>query len=85
MKKIILDNCPACTPINELIHGLEKNGFKVIESRLEDYHFHQLYLRVNTTIENAKKLNIEGLTEKDNFLICDCHWSRIEFETERLE
>lgn len=79
MKKLIIDNCPACEPINKLIAQIENQGFPIVESRLEDYHFHQLYFRVNAKIEEIKEIDISEFTLKDNFLICDCHWSRVEF------
>jgi hypothetical protein len=85
MKKIIIDNCSACKPINTLLEKLIDKGFEVLESKLEDYHFHQLYFKINTSIDTAKELKIEGFTEKDNFLICDCHWSRLEFVKEKNE
>jgi hypothetical protein len=79
MKNIVIDNCPACEPINRLIGDLENNGVLIIESKLEDYHFHQMYFKINASLEQLKDMNLSGFTKNDNFLICDCHWSRIEF------
>ncbi|MBN8702469.1 MAG: hypothetical protein J0M08_05365 [Bacteroidetes bacterium] len=77
--KIIIDKCPACEPINKIIEEILKIGYKTLESKLEDYHFRQLYFKVNAKIDILKGFDISGFTIKDNFLICDCHWSRIEF------
>jgi len=80
MNKIIVQNCPACEPVNRVIEELLENGYEIIEEKLEDYHFRQLYFKVNANMQAVDNLNITGFAKKDNFLICDCHWSRIEFE-----
>jgi hypothetical protein len=82
MEKLIVDNCPACDPINRLVKDLVERGYMIIERKLEDYHFHQLYFKVDTRLSEVKDINTSGLTRFDNFLVCDCHWSRIEFINE---
>ena len=83
-KKITIQNCPACEPVNRLMEELTSEGFTILESRLEDYHFHQLYFKVNAKISNIKHLGRIGFTRKDNFLVCDCHWTSVEFKDEDL-
>ena len=46
MEQIFVDDCPACEPVNRLIDILLRNGFEMIEQRLDDYHFHQLYFKL---------------------------------------
>lgn len=82
MKNIIIDNCPACEPINRLIKDIENKGFKILESKLEDYHFRQLYIKVEGELSELKNFDLRGFSVSGNFLICDCHWSRIEFVKE---
>jgi hypothetical protein len=77
--KIIIDKCPACDPINRIIEKILERGYKILESKLDDYHFHQLYFKVNAKIDILDEIDISGFTIKDSFLVCDCHWSRIEF------
>ncbi len=79
MKKIIVDNCKACDPINKLIEDLVQNGFEILDSKLEDYHFHQLYFKIKGNIHEIEKISKNNFSQINNFLICDCHWSRIEF------
>lgn len=82
---LIVDNCSACESINKLIEKLLEKGSMILESKLEDYHVCQLYFKMNTTIDVLKEIDTAGFSEKDNFLICDCHWSRIEFLKEQIE
>lgn len=84
MMKIIIDNCPACDPINSIIEKILEAGYEILESKLEDYHFHQLYFKVNAKIDILSEIDISGFTIKDNFLVCDCHWSRIEFSQNEI-
>jgi hypothetical protein len=78
MKKLFVDDCPACEPVNRLIHDLKKHKFRLIEQRLEDYHFLQLYFKLKGDITAIEKISVEGFTKKDHQFICDCHWSTIE-------
>jgi hypothetical protein len=84
MNKRILDNCPVCEPVNNLLDEMIIRGFKVIEMRLEDYHFHQFYFKIEGNLSSVNAINLNGFSQKDNFLICDCHWSAIEV-TQRIE
>jgi hypothetical protein len=79
MKKIIIDNCQACEPVNRLVNEIIEKGFEIVESKLEDYHFKQLYFKVNANEVIIKDLDTSGFSQVDRFLICNCHWSRIEF------
>lgn len=78
MKKLFVDDCPACEPINRLIHNLKKHEFRLIEQRLEDYHFHQLYFKLTGNIALIEEISFEGFSKINQKFICDCHWSTIE-------
>jgi hypothetical protein len=57
MKNIIIDNCQACTPINNLISILEDKKFQIIEQKINDYHFKELYFKIQGNIEAIKDIN----------------------------
>lgn len=78
MRQNFVDDCPACEPINRLIHDLKEQKFKLTEQRLEDYHFHQLYFKLKGDIALIEKISLEGFSKIDHKFICDCHWSTVE-------
>lgn len=78
MEKIIINNCPACTPVNIIIEDLLKKGFKISEQRIEDYHFHQLYFKLSGPVISTKEFNPKAFKKVENKFICECHWSTIE-------
>lgn len=78
MENIIVDNCKACEPVNQLIQILSQNGFKIIEQKLEDYHFHQIYIKLVGNLNILDSLKTNGFTRIENKFICDCHWSTVE-------
>jgi hypothetical protein len=80
MKQLFVDNCPACEPINRLIYDLKKHKFRLIEQRLEDYHFHQLYFKLKGNIALIEGISLDGFSKIDHKFICDCHWSTVEIE-----
>lgn len=81
MDKIVVDNCPACEPVNRLINDLKRIGFVLIEQRLEDYHFHQLYFKFSGDLGSFSNIDTKGFSKVENKFICDCHWSTIEILT----
>jgi hypothetical protein len=80
MEKIQIDNCKACEPINSIIEQIINSGYKILESNLEDYHFHQMYFKVNADLHDLSEFDNSKFSLENNFLICNCHWSRIEFQ-----
>ena len=78
MKKIVINNCSACDPINRLVNALLENEFELISERIEDYHFHQLYFKLRGNSDKLSKISLEGFKVVDNKYICECHWSTIE-------
>ena len=79
MTELIIDGCEACEPVKSLVNKLVGSGFEVLDAKLEDYHFHQLYFKINAKIDEAMAFGVDDFVQKENFLICNCHWSRIEF------
>lgn len=78
MKKLLVDDCPACEPINRLIYDLKKHKFRLTEQRLEDYHFHQLYFQLMGNIALSEGISFEGFSKIGHKFICNCHWSTVE-------
>jgi hypothetical protein len=78
MKQLFVDDCPACEPINRLIRDLKKHKFRLVEQRLEDYHFHQLYFKLKGDIALIAGISFNGFTKNEHKFICDCHWSTVE-------
>lgn len=82
MKKISINNCPACEPVSNLVNELLENKFEIITERIEDYHFHQLYIKLKGDLKKMNTISDEGFKVIDNKYICDCHWSTIEIVPE---
>lgn len=78
MRKIIINNCPACEPINQFINKLIENKFELITERIEDYHFHQLYFHLEGDLSKLKNIPNTGMKIIDGKFICECHWSTVE-------
>jgi hypothetical protein len=75
----MIKNCPVCSPINDFLQNLLLLDFKVIEERIEDHHFHQVYIKVKG---NKSQIDYDhtNLKKVDNKYICNCHWSVVEVE-----
>ena len=76
---MIVDNCPVCNPIENLLNELREEKCVVVQEKVSDYHFYELYFKVkcpgkmdlNLTIENIRKVS-------DHIYTCECHWSIVE-------
>ena len=84
MEKIIVDKCPACEPINEFIETLLDGGFKIIEQKIEDYHFHQLYFKLEGKLKGLENTERKGFKRIENKFICECHWSTVDLLEEKI-
>jgi hypothetical protein len=82
IEQIFVDDCPACEPVNRLISTLLKNGFEISEQRLDDYHFHQLYFKLQGNLNFLKRKTFAGFTKKKHTYYCHCHWTTVEMESE---
>jgi hypothetical protein len=78
MEKFFVDDCPACEPVNRLIGVLLKNDFEISEQRLEDYHFHQLYFKLQGNLSFLKRKSFKGFSKKKHRYFCNCHWTTVE-------
>jgi hypothetical protein len=78
MDDIIVDDCRACEPVTRLVNELLEKGFVIIEHRMEDYHFHQLYIKLQGNLSLVDSYSVDGFSRVDNKFICSCHWSVIE-------
>jgi hypothetical protein len=78
MRKRKIDNCPVCEPISLLLESLEAKGLKIIESKLVDYHFHEMYFKVSN-IGNVQVPKIEKIKKHSSSeYVCECHLSTVE-------
>ncbi|MGX1927884.1 hypothetical protein [Flagellimonas sp. 2504JD4-2] len=74
-----VDDCPICEPIKNVLNFLLENGFEMIEKKVSDYHFHELYFKLK-----GEKINIPAfeniIQHSESKLTCECHWSSIELD-----
>lgn len=78
MDDIIVDDCRACEPVTRLVNELLEKGFVIIEQRMEDYHFHQLYIKLQGNLSLVDSYSVDGFSRVETKFICNCHWSVIE-------
>jgi len=75
------DKINTCEPIASLVNDLVNHDCKIIEQKLNDYHFHEMYIKLQgskKSLENMK-INIENIEKIDeNKYACSCHWSTVE-------
>lgn len=74
-----VDECPVCSPINEVLEYFESNGFSILIEKLDDYHFHQVYFKLKGESINLPKIS-KIKAHSDKLLICECHWSKVELD-----
>ena len=77
-----IDKIKVCNPIESLLNILLEKGFVLIESKVSDSHFHELYskLQGNHTDE-LEQIKIDNIKKIDhNNFSCTCHWSIVELE-----
>lgn len=77
----IVDNIKACEPINTLLRVLQDKRFEIIESKVGDYHFNELYFSLKANRQNIQLDDIDifniGRYSAHTFY-CKCHWSLVE-------
>ncbi|TND10694.1 MAG: hypothetical protein FD123_336 [Bacteroidetes bacterium] len=75
-----IDKVPLCKPIKEFLEMAEENGYKIVEQKLRDYHFHELYFKIKPESIHSEKLKeIEGIQmHETGQFFCNCHWSTVE-------
>ena len=70
-----IENIKVCDPITVLIRYLENIGFKIVESKISDYHFHEVYIKMSGKKTNDIDIisinNIQRYSER--IFVCSCH------------
>ncbi|WP_159514029.1 MULTISPECIES: AraC family transcriptional regulator [Enterobacter] len=77
-----VDDIEVCKPITELVSFFTKNGFVILESKVSDYHFHEVFIKMknNSAIE-LDNVSFEKISQpKPGVFCCSCHWSCIKIE-----
>lgn len=75
-----IDKIKTCKAITDLVELLKNYEFKIIEAKISDYHFHEVYIKMKGEIDNLpdtiviKKIKSSS---KYNFH-CECHWSIVD-------
>jgi hypothetical protein len=73
------DNIEICQPMVELVELLSNQGFVIFEKRLQDFHFHEIYIQMSGGGSVDIEIEIQGVKKiKRNRFVCDCHWSTLE-------
>jgi hypothetical protein len=75
-----INNIQVCEPIEKLIDFFVSKGFIIMEEKISDFHFHELFIKITGKyISDIENIKIEGITKIDNnTFLCSCHWSTIE-------
>ena len=63
-----------------LVLKLNDLGFEILEQKVNDYHFHEVYLKMKGNMEHIKTLSeIKEINKVDDHdFACACHWSVVE-------
>ncbi|MDR2056822.1 MAG: AraC family transcriptional regulator [Dysgonamonadaceae bacterium] len=79
-----IDNITVCEPIEKLINLLLNHGFVITETNISDYHFHELYVKMNgESCDNIIDIKVDGISRKDEHtFLCTCHWSTVKIASE---
>lgn len=74
---MVIDNCPVCDPIQSLVEYMLSNGYQIVEKRVDDYHFRQVFIKLMGSSE-IPLIKFRNLTAKNQRYFCSCHWSTVE-------
>mgnify|MGYP003609432031 CR=1 FL=1 len=77
-----IDKVTVCDPIKNWIELLKKFDFKIVEEKVKDFHFHEVYFKMKgETVDEITNLTVEGINKvTPNLYTCNCHWSTVELE-----
>lgn len=76
------DKIKVCNPLESLLNILLEKGFVIIKSKVSDFHFHELYIKLQgKETDQLEQINIDKIKNIDhkNFS-CASHWSIVELE-----
>lgn len=81
--KFKVENIEACEPVNELLTFLQTLQFRILQSRISDYHFNELYFLMDAQKRDINDENLDVRIDKigrhsDRIFFCECHWSIVE-------
>lgn len=82
-----VDKVPVCDPIEKLITILIEKNYIMKESRISDFHFHELYFKMQSLIKNSiDDIEIDKIKRVDSTTFsCTCHWSIVELYYENIK
>ncbi len=57
-----IENIKVCNPITTLIQYLENKGFRIVEFKITDYHFHEVYIKMSgERTDDIETININNI------------------------
>lgn len=72
-----IGNIEVCQPLVNLVEFLINQGARVVEKRVHDYHFREIYVKMNGV--GFEGVSVAGIGKvKPNRYVCECHWSTVE-------
>jgi len=77
-----IEGIELCKPIVELLEFLRDNDFTIIEERISDYHFHEVFIKMkNNSSKRFDSIGIDNITQPNpDVFCCSCHWSCVAIE-----
>ncbi|SCC06947.1 AraC family transcriptional regulator [Gilliamella intestini] len=75
-----VEDIKVCEPISILVNIFLNHGFKIIEQKVTDYHFHELYFKLEGKyFGGIDNINVDKIIRHNtNIFLCSCHWSIVE-------
>jgi len=74
-----IDSVEVFEAVAVLIKIVLDHGFKIIEQKVNDYHFHELYFRLEGKyFKEIDSITIDKITTQKKIFSCSCDWSIIE-------
>lgn len=77
-----IDDIEVCKPITELVLFFTKHGLILLDSKISDYHFHEVFIQMKSnSFINYDYIKIKNISQaKPGLFYCSCHWSCIKIE-----
>lgn len=75
---MFIDKIKVCDPIEKFLVDLQDLGFSIIEKKLRDYHFNELYIKLTGDLLLVPPNYLYDLEKYGNQYTCKCHWSTVE-------
>ena len=70
-----IENIKVCNPITTLIQYLENKGFRIVEFKITDYHFHEVYIKMSgeRTDDMSAPLYVLAIGQRLNLFMIKTH------------